>query len=62
MNNTACGLDLDQLQAPADLYYEHSPNTRTRDMFKYILIPTDGSELSEIAIKAGVGFAKSIGA
>ncbi len=31
-------------------------------MFKHILIPTDGSELSESAVKAGVGFAKSIGA
>lgn len=27
-------------------------------MFKHILIPTDGSELSEIAIKNGVQFAK----
>ncbi|MEO6022004.1 MAG: universal stress protein [Burkholderiales bacterium] len=31
-------------------------------MFKHILIPTDGSELSENAIKAGINFAKSIGA
>ena len=31
-------------------------------MFKHILIPTDGSELSEDAIKAGIAFAKSIGA
>jgi nucleotide-binding universal stress UspA family protein len=31
-------------------------------MFKHILIPTDGSELSEKTVKAGVDFAKSIGA
>ena len=31
-------------------------------MFKHILIPTDGSELSEAAIQAGVQFAKSINA
>ena len=26
--NTQCGLDLDQLRAPMDLYHENSPNTR----------------------------------
>lgn len=31
-------------------------------MFKHILIPTDGSEISQEVIKAGVAFAKSIGA
>ena len=31
-------------------------------MFKRILIPTDGSELSEKAVKVGIDFAKSIGA
>lgn len=31
-------------------------------MFKNILIPTDGSELSEQAVRAGIDFAKSIGA
>ena len=31
-------------------------------MFKHILLPTDGSELSEAAIRKGVQFAKSIGA
>ena len=31
-------------------------------MFKHILIPTDGSELSEKAVRAGIDFAKSIGA
>jgi len=31
-------------------------------MFKHILLPTDGSELSEIAILKGIEFAKSIGA
>ena len=31
-------------------------------MFKHILIPVDGSELSDRAIQAGVDFAKSIGA
>jgi nucleotide-binding universal stress UspA family protein len=31
-------------------------------MFKHILIPTDGSDLAEKAVKAGVDFAKSIGA
>jgi len=31
-------------------------------MFKHILLPTDGSELSEAAIRQGIRFAKSIGA
>ena len=31
-------------------------------MYKHILIPTDGSKLSEKAIKAGVKLAKAIGA
>ena len=31
-------------------------------MFKHLLIPTDGSELSEAAIQAGVQFASSINA
>ncbi|OGA03598.1 MAG: hypothetical protein A3I00_06080 [Betaproteobacteria bacterium RIFCSPLOWO2_02_FULL_64_12] len=31
-------------------------------MFKHILIPTDGTELSEKAIRQGIAFAKSIGA
>jgi len=32
------------------------------DMIKHILIPTDGSKLSERAAKAGVALAKSLGA
>lgn len=31
-------------------------------MFKHLLLPTDGSQLSETAIRAGVQFAKSINA
>lgn len=31
-------------------------------MFKHILLPTDGSELSEKAIDQGIRFAKSVGA
>jgi nucleotide-binding universal stress UspA family protein len=31
-------------------------------MFKHILLPTDGSELSETAIEQGIRFAKSVGA
>jgi nucleotide-binding universal stress UspA family protein len=31
-------------------------------MFKHILIPTDGSELSEKAVTNGIAFARSIGA
>ena len=31
-------------------------------MFKHILLPTDGSELSEAAIRKGIEFAKSMGA
>ena len=31
-------------------------------MFKHILLPTDGSPLSDVAIKKGMQFAKSIGA
>jgi len=32
------------------------------DMFKHLLLPTDGSKLSEAAIQAGVRFAKSVNA
>jgi nucleotide-binding universal stress UspA family protein len=32
------------------------------NMFKHILLPTDGSKLSEVAIQKTVDFAKSIGA
>jgi nucleotide-binding universal stress UspA family protein len=35
---------------------------RGANMFKQILLPTDGSELSERAVLAGVSFAKDIGA
>jgi nucleotide-binding universal stress UspA family protein len=31
-------------------------------MFKNVLLPTDGSQVSEVAIRKGVEFAKSIGA
>ena len=31
-------------------------------MYKHILIPTDGSKLSEMAVKHGVAFAKSVNA
>ena len=31
-------------------------------MFKHILVATDGSELSDIAVKAAIPFAKSLGA
>ena len=31
-------------------------------MFRHILLPTDGSELSDTAVQQGVRFAKSIGA
>jgi len=31
-------------------------------MFKHILLPTDGSKLSDQAVKRGIAFAKSIGA
>src|SRR5260370_42457880 len=31
-------------------------------MFKHILLPTDGSSLSEVAIKKGIEFAKEINA
>jgi nucleotide-binding universal stress UspA family protein len=37
-------------------------NEAEEEMFKHILLPTDGSELSEIAILKGIAFAKSIGA
>jgi nucleotide-binding universal stress UspA family protein len=33
-----------------------------KEMFKHILLPTDGSSLSEIAIKKSLSLAKSIGA
>lgn len=31
-------------------------------MFKHILLPTDGSPLSEVAVKKGMQFARSVGA
>jgi nucleotide-binding universal stress UspA family protein len=31
-------------------------------MFKHILLPTDGSDLSNAAIQKGIEFARSIGA
>lgn len=31
-------------------------------MFKYILIPTDGSPVANKAVKAGIRFAREIGA
>jgi nucleotide-binding universal stress UspA family protein len=31
-------------------------------MFKHVLLPTDGSKLSEIAVQSGVQFAKSVNA
>jgi nucleotide-binding universal stress UspA family protein len=31
-------------------------------MFKHILLPTDGSELSTAAVQQGICFAKSVGA
>jgi nucleotide-binding universal stress UspA family protein len=31
-------------------------------MFKHILLPTDGSNLSQVAVRKGVQFAKSVGA
>jgi nucleotide-binding universal stress UspA family protein len=33
-----------------------------QDMYTHIMIPTDGSDLSRMAIRQGVAFAKSIGA
>ncbi|HEU0046417.1 MAG TPA: universal stress protein, partial [Nitrososphaera sp.] len=36
--------------------------TKEIAMFKHILLPTDGSELSEAAIQKGIQFAKSINA
>jgi nucleotide-binding universal stress UspA family protein len=35
--------------------------TRGANMFKQILLPTDGSELSERAVLAGISFAKELG-
>ena len=31
-------------------------------MFKHLLIPTDGSELSDLAVKKGIALARSVGA
>ena len=31
-------------------------------MYKHILIPTDGSDLSEMAVRQGIAFAKAVGA
>jgi nucleotide-binding universal stress UspA family protein len=40
----------------------HDPTSEEAHMFKHILLPTDGSVLSETAIKKGVEFAKEISA
>jgi nucleotide-binding universal stress UspA family protein len=37
-------------------------NRRGANMFQQILLPTDGSELSERAVLAGISFAKEMGA
>jgi nucleotide-binding universal stress UspA family protein len=40
----------------------HDLARKEANMFKHILLPTDGSLLSETAIKKGVEFAKEINA
>jgi nucleotide-binding universal stress UspA family protein len=40
----------------------HALKSKEASMFKHILLPTDGSVLSELAIKKGVEFAKEINA
>ncbi len=40
----------------------HDLTRKEANMFKHILLPTDGSVLSETAIKKGVAFAKEINA
>jgi len=40
----------------------HDLTRKKANMFKHILLPTDGSVLSEAAIKKGVAFAKEISA
>jgi len=35
---------------------------RQSGMYKHILIPTDGSELSEMALREGIALAKALGA
>jgi nucleotide-binding universal stress UspA family protein len=40
----------------------HDLTRKEANMFKHILLPTDGSALSEMAIKKGVEFAKEINA
>src|SRR5512134_1837098 len=35
---------------------------REMAMFKHILVPTDGSELSKIAVEKAIAFAKEVGA
>lgn len=44
------------------LNYARAVNEKAFPMFKHILLPTDGSPLSEAAIAEGVSLAKSIGA
>src|SRR4051812_38318504 len=46
------------LDSVALLNYSHKENS----MYKNILVPTDGSELSEKAVKEAIGLAKSLGA
>jgi len=48
----------DQLQKPYAIEWDDKEVT----MFKHILLPTDGSELSEAAIQKGRQFAKSLNA
>src|SRR6516225_2554928 len=50
------------MNRPRSIQHRLHQNMGMMDMFKHLLLPTDGSELSQAAIHAGVQFAKSIGA
>ena len=48
--------------APIDAYDDQTPSADAFAMYKHILVPTDGSKLSDKAIKHAAGLANAVGA
>ena len=48
--------------APVDAYHDQTQPVVAIAMYKHILVPTDGSKLSDKAIKHAVGLANAVGA
>src|SRR4030095_2176356 len=47
---------------PAGSHCARFPSGKERAMYKHILVPTDGSDLSDLAVKEAIAFARSLGA